>query len=86
MKLPVWVSWTLDEHEPKLRSGESIRSALEKLADAGLLPKDGGSGGAVVACMFNCTSPEVITVALRCVQPQRLLVHVRCCCCCCCCC
>merc|ERR1719414_2736096 len=31
--LPVWVSWTLDEAKPVLRSGESIEAAFAVLAD-----------------------------------------------------
>lgn len=48
--LPVFVSWTLDE-EPGagLRSGETIRDALEAVAELDL---DG--------FLFNCTSPEAI--------------------------
>lgn len=60
LELPIWVSWTLDESEPKLRSGESIGTALEALHAAGLL-----SNPRMSALMFNCTNPEVITLALR---------------------
>ena len=67
MKLPVWVSWTLDENEPKLRSGESIRTALGVLHSAGLLSEsEDNNNASVSALLFNCTCPEVITLALRC--------------------
>ena len=67
MKLPVWVSWTLDEHEPKLRSGESIGTALGVLHNAGLLAEsEDRINASISALLFNCTNPEVITLALRC--------------------
>ena len=65
-KKPVWVSWTLDEKEPKLRSGESLGKALEVLHDAGLLDK-------VEAILFNCTSPEMVTKAVPLLQTHSLL-------------
>lgn len=51
--LPVWVSWTLDENKPVLRSGESVKEAINALADLD-----------IEAYLFNCTSPEIITTAL----------------------
>lgn len=68
LKLPIWVSWTLDERQPKLRSGQSIGTALEVLHNAGLLSAT-EDHSIISALMFNCTSPEVITLALRCEQP-----------------
>ena len=66
LSLPVWVSWTLNETEPKLRSGETIAVALEVLHDAGLLSAaEGQATPPVSAVLFNCTSPEVITLALK---------------------
>jgi S-methylmethionine-dependent homocysteine/selenocysteine methylase len=57
--LPIWVAWTLDEKKPVLRNGQTIQEAVDALKTAG--------GGAfprqVEACMFNCTSPEVIVEA-----------------------
>ncbi|MGF7452924.1 homocysteine S-methyltransferase family protein [Pasteurella bettyae] len=54
---PLWVSFTLtDEHptsEPQLRSGESVKSAVEKMVEIG-----------VSAIIFNCCQPEVIEQAL----------------------
>ncbi|PVX33049.1 homocysteine S-methyltransferase [Pasteurella langaaensis DSM 22999] len=54
---PLWVSFTLtDEHptpEPQLRSGESVKSAVEKMIEIG-----------VSAILFNCCQPEVIEQAL----------------------
>jgi S-methylmethionine-dependent homocysteine/selenocysteine methylase len=71
---PVWVSWTLDEKEPKLRSGETIRMALETLRDGGLLQGSGGSkSGPIEAFLFNCTSPEVTTLALQLLRDEPLL-------------
>ena len=51
--LPIWVSWTLNESSPTLRSGESIESAVDALR-----------GLPIAAYMFNCTSPEVVSEAL----------------------
>lgn len=51
---PVWVSWTLqDEKTNRLRSGETIEDALDMLRS---LPID--------AFLFNCCSPETMTLAL----------------------
>lgn len=54
--LPIWVSWTLNEKEPVLRSGESIKDAIEAVKSV--------DGANLQACLFNCTSPEVITLAI----------------------
>lgn len=52
---PVWVSWTLDETPGRgLRSGESVKEAVDALAGLGV---DG--------YLFNCTHPEAIEVGLR---------------------
>jgi len=51
--LPVWVSWTLDESKPVLRSGETVQDAVAALSDVN-----------VAAYLFNCTSPESVTKAL----------------------
>eukprot|EP00927_Polykrikos_kofoidii_P080681 TRINITY_DN77625_c0_g1_i1.p1 TRINITY_DN77625_c0_g1~~TRINITY_DN77625_c0_g1_i1.p1 ORF type:complete len:354 (+),score=47.68 TRINITY_DN77625_c0_g1_i1:51-1064(+) len=59
--IPIWVAWTLNEDEPVLRSGESIAdavAALTRVGEGGVFPE------AVEACLFNCTSPEVITKAM----------------------
>ncbi|VTU07985.1 homocysteine/selenocysteine methylase [Actinobacillus porcinus] len=54
---PLWVSFTLiDEKptpEPQLRSGETVKSAVEKMVEIG-----------VSAILFNCCQPEVIEQAL----------------------
>lgn len=53
-QLPVYISWTLDEHPDKgLRSGESIAEAFAAVDDLDL---DG--------FLFNCTSPEAIEAGL----------------------
>jgi len=58
MGLPVWVSWTLDETRPVLRSGESIGDACAALAS---VP---GADRLLQACLFNCTSPEIMVTAM----------------------
>lgn len=50
---PVWVSWTLRDDAPVLRSGESIAEAAAALAD---LP--------VAALLANCSPPETISAAM----------------------
>jgi len=51
---PVWVSWTLnDSGPPLLRSGETIKQALEAL-----------DGLNVSALLVNCSIPEAITAAV----------------------
>lgn len=54
--LPIWVSWTLDENKPVLRSGESIKEAFAAVKSV--------AGANLQAVLFNCTSPEIITVAM----------------------
>jgi len=54
--LPVWVSWTLDEKRPVLRSGETIKEAVDAIKTI--------DGLNLQACLFNCTSPEIISVAM----------------------
>ncbi|WP_040976558.1 homocysteine S-methyltransferase family protein [Necropsobacter massiliensis] len=55
---PFWVSFTLKDDEPtptpQLRSGETVQSAVEKMAELG-----------VDAILFNCCQPEVIEPALH---------------------
>ncbi len=54
---PLWVSFTLIDEKPtpelQLRSGESVKSAVEKMVEIG-----------VSAILFNCCQPEVIEQAL----------------------
>jgi S-methylmethionine-dependent homocysteine/selenocysteine methylase len=54
--LPIWVSWTLMEDKPVLRSGESIKDAFEAIKSV--------EGAKVEACLFNCSAPEIISVAI----------------------
>ncbi|PJG85545.1 homocysteine S-methyltransferase family protein [Conservatibacter flavescens] len=53
-----WVSFTLEDEnpqaEPCLRSGESVKSAVEKMIELG-----------AEAILFNCCQPEVIGAALE---------------------
>lgn len=70
---PLWVSFTLidDEptNEPKIRSGESVKQAVEKMVEIG-----------VQAILFNCSQPEVMGEALA-VTHQTLnqlqATHIR---------
>ena len=55
--LPVWVSWTLDESKPVLRSGETLQEAIEALSNI-----------EVAAFLSNCTSPESSTKAMPLLQ------------------
>eukprot|EP00406_Dinophysis_acuminata_P003370 CAMPEP_0179232234 /NCGR_PEP_ID=MMETSP0797-20121207/11755_1 /TAXON_ID=47934 /ORGANISM="Dinophysis acuminata, Strain DAEP01" /LENGTH=279 /DNA_ID=CAMNT_0020939349 /DNA_START=1 /DNA_END=841 /DNA_ORIENTATION=- len=55
---PCWVSWTLDEKSPVLRSGESLEEAV-----AALKRVDGWESS-LKACLLNCTSPEITSVAM----------------------
>lgn len=56
---PVYVSWTLNETPGTgLRSGESIKTAVDALSDLD-----------VAGFMFNCTFPEAIEVALHELRP-----------------
>lgn len=50
---PVWVSWTLQDRGPRLRSGESLAEAAQALA-----------GLPVQAVLVNCCPPESISLAL----------------------
>lgn len=54
---PFWVSFTLIDDkptlEPLLRSGETVKSAVQKMRDLG-----------VQAILFNCCQPEVIEQAI----------------------
>ncbi|KAJ1487325.1 Homocysteine S-methyltransferase [Baffinella frigidus] len=60
---PVWVSWTLDKHEPVLLSGESLSTALAAL--------DGVPN--ISAMMFNCSAPEVVTKAIAALRAEPSL-------------
>jgi S-methylmethionine-dependent homocysteine/selenocysteine methylase len=55
---PFWVAFTLEDeivtNEPRLRSGESVVYAIERLIEVG-----------VDAILFNCCQPEVIEAALK---------------------
>jgi S-methylmethionine-dependent homocysteine/selenocysteine methylase len=58
-KRPIWLSFTLLESQenndsPKLRSGESVREAAEKVKVLG-----------VQAMLFNCSQPEVMDAAVQ---------------------
>lgn len=54
---PVWVSWTLaEDYSGNLASGETIEEAVEALQLS--------VGGPVQACLFNCSLPECVNVAL----------------------
>lgn len=58
---PFWVSFTLIDDEPttepQLRSGETVKEAVEKMTELG-----------VQAILFNCCQPEVIEDALTVTQ------------------
>ncbi|WP_303818670.1 homocysteine S-methyltransferase family protein [Actinobacillus minor] len=64
---PLWVSFTLTDDEPtpepQLRSGESVKMAVENMIELG-----------VQAILFNCCQPEVITEALN-ITRQTLAAH-----------
>lgn len=52
--LPLWLSFTLDDHAPgSLRSGESVADTVRAAADLG-----------AEAVLFNCCQAETITVAI----------------------
>jgi len=54
---PVWVSWALSEDmSGELLSGETVEQAVEALQLK--------EGSVVEACLFNCSLPECISVAL----------------------
>lgn len=70
---PFWVSFTLmdDEptNEPLLRSGETVKSAVEKMIELG-----------VQAILFNCCQPEIIGDALQLTQQilnEQQATHIR---------
>jgi hypothetical protein len=57
--LPLWISYTLDDHHPgTLRSGEPIDEAVRVALDLG-----------AVAVLFNCCQAETITEALAIAGP-----------------
>ncbi len=57
---PVWVSWTLHEdHSGRLRSGETVRKAIEAL-----------KGLPVSGFLANCCAPESITSFLDHIEPS----------------
>eukprot|EP00746_Dinoflagellata_sp_MGD_P087922 gnl/MRDRNA2_/MRDRNA2_34840_c0_seq1.p1 gnl/MRDRNA2_/MRDRNA2_34840_c0~~gnl/MRDRNA2_/MRDRNA2_34840_c0_seq1.p1 ORF type:complete len:343 (-),score=68.84 gnl/MRDRNA2_/MRDRNA2_34840_c0_seq1:273-1301(-) len=58
--LPIWVSWTINDEKPVLRSGESIKEAVAALVDLG----GGTFPSRIEGCMFNCSKAETITEAL----------------------
>ncbi len=51
---PVWVSWSLQDQAPRLRSGESIEEAYGALA-----------GLPIGAVLVNCCPPESISQAMK---------------------
>jgi S-methylmethionine-dependent homocysteine/selenocysteine methylase len=56
---PLWISYTLDDHQPgTLRSGEPIDEAVRAAADLG-----------AEAVLFNCCQAETITDAIRVAAP-----------------
>ncbi|MDO4430764.1 MAG: homocysteine S-methyltransferase family protein [Lonepinella koalarum] len=70
---PFWVSFTLIDDEPtiepQLRSGESVKSAVEKMIELG-----------VQGILFNCCQPEMIGEALTLTQEVLALhqaTHIR---------
>lgn len=57
--LPLWISYTLDDHRPgTLRSGEPVDEAVRVALDLG-----------AVAVLFNCCPAETITEALAIAAP-----------------
>jgi S-methylmethionine-dependent homocysteine/selenocysteine methylase len=57
--LPLWISYTLDDHHPgTLRSGEPITDAVKAALDLG-----------AAALLFNCCQAETITDAIALAQP-----------------
>ncbi|MEN2827300.1 hypothetical protein LGIHADK_00762 [Mannheimia haemolytica] len=70
---PLWVSFTLTDDEPttepQLRSGESVKQAVEEMVKLG-----------VQAILFNCCQPEVIGEALSVTQKtlaELKATHIR---------
>jgi S-methylmethionine-dependent homocysteine/selenocysteine methylase len=57
--LPLWISYTLDDHHPgTLRSGEPVADAVQAALDLG-----------AAAVLFNCCQAETITDAIAVAQP-----------------
>ncbi|NYR10354.1 homocysteine S-methyltransferase family protein [Psychrobacter sp. BI730] len=70
---PLWVSFTLEDSEhldvPRLRSGETVKEAVTKMADIN-----------VEAILFNCCQPEVIDQALDVAQSvlqDKNAMHIK---------
>ncbi|MBN6065222.1 homocysteine S-methyltransferase family protein [Aggregatibacter actinomycetemcomitans] len=67
---PLWTSFTLQDDEPtdvpRLRSGETVESAVEKMIALG-----------VEAILFNCCQPEVIEQALSVAQATLKAKHAE---------
>lgn len=70
---PLWLSFTLEDAssvEPRLRSGKSVRAAVNAVLD----------GGPVAAILFNCSQPEVMEAAVAtarsCVSERDLDVQL----------
>lgn len=59
-----WVSFTLQDAEPLIWSGESISSACTALGDAAANPRRPADG-----LLFNCAPPEVISQAIAQARP-----------------
>lgn len=55
---PVWLSATLSDDAPVLRSGETVGDWLAGIAEA-------DRDGAVEAVLFNCSQPEVMAAAVE---------------------
>ncbi|MEM9711421.1 MAG: homocysteine S-methyltransferase family protein [Actinomycetota bacterium] len=54
--LPVWVAWTVEDHPTGLlRSGETLREAVEAVTGRGVAP---------AALLVNCSVPEAIDAAV----------------------
>ena len=60
----------IDETEPVLRSGESIKEALKSLA------KQVKPNGLVEAFLFNCSSPDVISTGLSIMEREMKLLNL----------
>ena len=60
----------IDEKEPVLRSGESIKEALKSLA------KQVKPNGLVEAFLFNCSSPDVISTGLSVLEREMKLLNL----------
>ncbi|KFM29359.1 Methionine synthase [Auxenochlorella protothecoides] len=58
---PVWISWTLQDAsdgEPRLRSGESLQAAWDRVKDIPCLQ----------AILINCSSPGTVGAAVPCLR------------------